>query len=196
MKLRVKCASNALHPHAAAKYAHIKCTEMHPIVWFVRPGAEKTYFLAFSRIDSHTLRIWCPYWSLIAMATSDFPCSLGPVLSLPNQNETFVKIPSGSTYSTHYDELTLHRGENDGERETPPSYLSLSAVKKWEKRRHLNGITICTLIWTEDNRQPSSCQQAFLSLFYFVMHSFSGWKNKACAEKWTGWQVNAKMTLN
>lgn len=108
-----------------------KCPEMLPMVWPVRPRAGKAYFFAFSRLHSQTFRIWYPYWSLIAMATSDFPCSLDPVLSLPNQNETFVKIPSGSTYSARYDELTLHRGENDSE--TPPSYPSLSAVKKWGK---------------------------------------------------------------
>jgi len=62
--------------------------------------------LSFSAAFSHILNMY-PHWSLIAMATSDFSCSLGPVLSLSNQNKTFVKIPSGSTYSTHYDELTL-----------------------------------------------------------------------------------------
>lgn len=137
------------------------------VLWFLRPWAEKHISFLFSRLHSHTFRIWYPYWSLIAMATSDFPCSLGPVLSLPNQNETFVKIPSGSTYSTHYDELTLHRGENDSERERHLQAICLWAQLKNERKRqafkwHYN---IHSDLKTIDKRQPSPCQQAFLSIF-------------------------------
>lgn len=86
-------------------------------------------------LHSCTFRIWYPHWSLIAMATSDFSCSLGPVLSLSNQNKTFVKIPSGSTYSTHYDELTLTL-KGDGERTTARErFLQAIWKKKQRKQR-------------------------------------------------------------
>lgn len=81
------------------------CTRMLLALNVIQPRHRHASIQAL--LHSCTFRIWYLRWSLIAMATSDFSCSLGPVLSLSNQNKTFVKIPSGSTYSTHYDELTL-----------------------------------------------------------------------------------------
>lgn len=92
------------------------------------PSQKSFLFFILSLLHSCTFRIW----SLIAMATSDFSCSLGPVLSLSNQNKTFVKIPSGSTYSTHYDELTLTL-KRDRERTTARERF-LQAIRLYSKK--------------------------------------------------------------
>ncbi len=141
------------------------------------------------------------------MATSDFSCSLGPVLSLSNQNKTFVKIPSGSTYSTHYDELTLTL-KRDRERTTARErflqaiclYSKEKNKIKWAKDGHLNGITICPLIWTDDKEKEDNLVPAStfcLLLSHSLPPTVCGWKEEEFVENATrlagGWLDDAKM---
>lgn len=123
--------ADALHLYAVSSECHTTKTQT---CFLYRLRVKNIFFSFFflSLLHSCTFRIWCPHWSLIAMATSDFSCSLGPVLSLSNQNKTFVKIPSGFTYSTHYDELTLPL-KGDRERTTARERFLQAIHLYWKK---------------------------------------------------------------
>lgn len=79
----------AFHPYAVCML-YSEDTDMISI----QAQSQKSFlFPSLSLPHSRTFIIWYPHWSLIAMATSDFSCSLGPCCHYPIRTRPLLRFP-------------------------------------------------------------------------------------------------------